>query len=37
MDRLITAASKQNDVKILSYLMDRKHQKFKAKRKSFEL
>lgn len=37
LECLIAAANKQNQVEILSYLMDKKHQKFKVKRKSFEL
>lgn len=34
---LITAANKHNEIAILSYLMDKKHLKFKSKRKTFEL
>lgn len=37
MDLLISAANRQSEIAVLSYLMDKKHQKFKAKRKSFEL
>lgn len=37
LDILISAASKQSEVAVLSYLMDKKHQKFKPKRKSFDL
>lgn len=34
---LIVAANKHNEIAILSYLMDKRHQKFRAKRKTFEL
>ncbi len=37
LDVIIEAAGRKNHPAILSYLMDKKHQKFKVKRKTFEL
>lgn len=37
LDALIDAANRQSEIEILSYLMDKKHQKFKPKRKTFDL
>lgn len=37
LDILIQAANRKHEIAMLSYLMDKKHQKFKTKRKSFEL